>query len=332
MSSSTLTTIQNGLTVYGYSICMLLGNFGNAFIIIIFNRQRQSACGIYLVGAAVMNIVVLTFNGIVTIFSFYHSDRTMQVIIFCKIYVYLLYTIGQVPKTLIVSASIDRFLITSNRASLRAFSTPKRAKYFVLFSLIFWSLFMIPIPIIITVVYGQCTAAGLNSIIESLYTIIFISLIPSITSAIFGYLSYRNIRQMQIRVQPVGQNTINVNNNIHRRDRDLLIIVIAEVIVYVVTTALFPLIQSEMLVTQYVLPNKSFQYVKIEIFILNIAVFLLAVNSAAPFYTYLISSKSFRRDFKQLIINSYWKLTGQTPVVQIIDRTDQGLTQRSTRV
>jgi hypothetical protein len=137
---------------------------------------------------------------------------------------------------------------------------------------------------------------------------------------------------MQIRVQPVGQNTINVNNNIHRRDRDLLIIVIAEVIVYVVTTALFPLIQSEMLVTQYVLPNKSFQYVQIEIFILNIAVFLLAVNSAAPFYTYLISSKSFRRDFKQLIINSYWKLTGQTPVVQIVDRTDQGLTQRSTRV
>jgi hypothetical protein len=332
MSSSTLTTIENGLTVYGYSICMILGNFGNAFIIIIFNQQRQSACAIYLVGAAVMNILYLTFDGIVSILTFYYPDRTIQVINFCKIYVYFLYTLGQVPKTLIVLASIDRFLITSNRASLRAFSTPKRAKYLIFFSLIFWSLFIIPLPIIITVVYGECSASGLNSIIESLYSIIFVCLMPSITSAIFGYLSYRNIRQMQIRVQPVVRNTINENNNIHRRDRDLLIIVIAEVIVYVVTTALFPLILSEMLVTQYVLPNKSFQYVQIEIFILNIALFLVSVNSAAPFYTYLISSKSFRRDFKQLIINSYRKLTGQTPVVQIVPRTDQALIQRSTRV
>jgi hypothetical protein len=233
---------------------------------------------------------------------------------------------------LLILACIDRFLITSNRARFRAFSTPKRAKYLIFFSCIFWSLFLIPIPIIITAVYGQCTTSGVDSIIQSLYSIIFINLIPTITSAIFGYLSYRNIRQMQIRVQPVVQNTINVNNNIHRRDRDLLIIVIAEVIVYALTTTLFPLIRSEMLISPYVLPNKSFQYSQIEIFILNIAVILLFISSAAPFYTYLISSKSFRRDFKQLIINSYLKLTRQTPVVEINSRTDRALTQRDTRV
>jgi hypothetical protein len=87
-----------------------------------------------------------------------------------------------------------------------------------------------------------------------------------------------------------------------------------------------------MLISPYVLPNKSFQYLQIEIFILNIALFLLFINSAAPFYAYLISSKSFRRDFKQLIINNYWKLRGQAPVVQINSRTDRVLTQRDTRV
>jgi hypothetical protein len=261
---------------------------------------------------------------------FYYPDRTILVIIFCKLYKYILYIVGQEAKTMITLACIDRFLITSNRVSFRAFSTPKRAKYLILYSLIFWSLSAIHVPIMITVVNGQCTTSGIYSIIYFIYTIIFVSLIPTITSAIFGYLTYRNIRQTRNRVQPFVQNAINANIFTQRRDRDLLIIVIAEVVTYFVTTALFPLILLEMLISHYVIPNKSFQYLQIEIFIVNIAVFLLFVNSAAPFYTYLISSKSFRRDFKQLIINSYWKLTRQTPV-EIVARTGRRLKQQETR-
>jgi hypothetical protein len=330
MSTSTLTTIENQLTVYGYSICMILGNIGNVFIVFIFNRQRQTACAIYLICSAVVNIVYLTFDGIATIVMFYYPDRTILVIIFCKLYKYILYIVGQEAKTMIILACIDRFLITSNRASFRAFSTPKRAKYLIFYSFIFWSLSTIHVPIMITVVHGQCTTSGIYSIIYSIYTIIFVSLIPTITSAIFGYLTYRNIRQTRNRIQPIEQNTINANISTQRRNRDLLIIVIAEVVTYFVTTALFPLILLEMLISEYLIPNKSFQYLQIEIFIVNIAVFLLFVNSAAPFYIYLISSKSFRRDFKQLIINSYRKLTRQTPV-EIVARTGRRLKQQETR-
>jgi hypothetical protein len=320
MSSSTLTTIENQLTVYGYSIFMILGNIGNVFIVIIFSRQRQTACAIYLICSAVMNIVYLTYDGIATIVMFYYPDRTTRVIIFCKTYKYILYIFGQEAKTMIVSACIDRFLITSSRANFRAFSTPQRAKYLIVFSFIFWLLSTIHVPIMMTVVNGQCTTSNVYSIIYTVYTIIFVCLIPTITSAIFGYLTYGNMRQMQIRVQPLVQNTINTNTSIQRRDRDLLVIVIAEVVTYFVTTALFPLILLEMLITEYVMPNKSFQYLQIEILIYNIAVFLLYVNTAAPFYTYLISSKSFRREFKQLIIKIYWKLARKTPT-EIIFRT-----------
>jgi hypothetical protein len=183
----------------------------------------------------------------------------------------------------------------------------------------------------ITVVNGQCTISGIYSIIYSLYAIIFVGLIPSIMSATFGYLTYRSMRRIKRRVQPVAQNTIDRNNYIHGQDRNLLIIVIAEVFVYVITTALFPLIQLEMMISQYAIPKKSYQYLQIEIFILNIAaLFLLSVNTAAAFYTYLIVSKSFRQDFKQLIINSYRKLRRLT-IVEIIPRADQTLTQRDTR-
>jgi hypothetical protein len=331
MSSSTLTTIQNQLTIYGYTIFMIMGNIGNVFIVIIFSPQRQTPCAIYLICAAVVNTVYLTFDGIASIFILYYPDRTTLVISFCKIHSYLLNVIGQVPKTLLILACIDRFLITSDRANFRAFSTPKRAKYLFFFSCIFWSLIAIPFSIMETILNGQCNRFGVNSIIYSVYSILFIGLIPTIISAIFGYLSYHNMRQMQNRVQPIGQNIINVNISIKRRDRDLLIIVIAEVVAYVVTTALFPLIQLEMMISQYVLPNKSFQYLQIEIFILNIAHFLLFVNSAAPFYTYLIASKSFRRDFKQLIINGYRKLR-RPPPIQIVPRVNETSAQRETRV
>jgi hypothetical protein len=310
---------------------MILGNIGNVFIAIIFSRQRQSACALYLICSAVGNSVYLTFEGIASILTLYYPDRTIRTIIFCKMYSYTLNFVGQVPKTMLILACIDRFLITSNRASFRAFSTPKRAKYLIFFSTMFWLLSTIHVPIMMTVVYGQCITSGVYATIYSFYSLIFVSLIPTITSAIFGYLTYRNMRQLQNRIQPVVQNIVNANITIQRRDRDLLIIVIAEVVTYVVTTALFPLIQLEMMISGYLIPNKSFQYLQIEIFILNIAYFLLFINCAAPFYTYLISSKSFRRDCQELIINTYWKLTRQIPV-KTVSRTDRTLTQRETRI
>jgi hypothetical protein len=331
MSSSTLTTIQNQLNFYGYLIFMILGNIGNLFILFIFNRQRQSACSIYLICSAVMNIIFLTFNGFFLIFPVYYDDGTAHGIILCRIYIYILNIFGQEGRTMIVLACMDRFLITSNRVSFRAFSTPKRAKYLIPFSFIFWLLFLIFVPIMRIVVDGRCTTSGVYTIIYTLYSIIFICLIPSITSAIFGFLSYRNMRQVKNRVQPVGQNTTNGNIFIQRRDRDLLIIVIAQVFFYVVTTALFPLIQLEMMISKYVIPNKSSLYSQIETLILNIAVLLLFINSAAPFYTYLVSSKSFRGEFTQLIINIYRKLRRQPPI-QIDFRRDRILTQRQIRI
>jgi len=331
MSSSTLTTIENGLTLYGNPIFLTLGNIGNVFIIIIFSGQRQSACAIYLTSSGVMNSLYLTFSGIASLVTYYYPEKTMGIMAFCKMYAFIVNIIGQIPKSMIIFACIDRFLITSDLPRFRAFSTPKRAKYFIFFSIIFWVLLAIPALLMTSLVNGQCISSGVFQVIYSVDSILFIGFIPTIISAIFGYLTYRNMRQMKNRIQPVTQNKINANFTIQRLDHDLLIIVIAEVFVYVVTTVLFPLIQLEMMITRYAMPNKSFQYSQIEIFILNIAYFLLSINSAAPFYTYVISSKSFRRDFKQLITNTYRKLTNQTRV-EPLSKTDRTLTQRETRV
>ncbi len=55
MLTSILPTIENQLNFYGYTISMIMGNIGNIFIIIIFTRQRQNTCSIFLITSAIVN-------------------------------------------------------------------------------------------------------------------------------------------------------------------------------------------------------------------------------------------------------------------------------------
>jgi hypothetical protein len=331
MSSSTLTTIQTQLNLYGNPILTILGIIGNIFIVIFFSRQRRNPCGIYLMSSGILNCVYVTFFGSLQIFPYYYGNGTMLDLAFCKMYAYIVIWLGQIAKTVVILACLDRFLITNERATFRAFSTLKRAKWLIFFSIVVWLILNIHVPIMRTISNGQCVATGIYSKIYTLYVIIFVSLIPTIILCVFGYLTYRNMRQLQLRVQPIAHNRIDANNNIRRQDRDLLIIVISEVLLYILTTTPYSLILLEKMISGYIISNKSVQYSQIEGFILTIAQILLFVNSAIPFYIYLVSSKSFCRDFKQLFISAYRKLRPQSTNV-IVSAIHNALAQRETVV
>jgi hypothetical protein len=234
---------------------------------------------------------------------------------------------------MIIAACIDRFLLTSSRTTYRAFSTPKRAKWLIFFTIIFWPLFLSFVPIISTIANGRCGTLGTNAIIISVYLLVFIGFLPPIVLGVFGYLAYRNMRQVHNRIQPVINNEINTKNSIGRRDREMWTMVISEALVYILTASFFPIILTEMLISQNIIPNKSFQYLQIESFLLFIASWLLFINRATPFYICFIVSKQFRRNFKRLIIKFYQKLTRQQPQpVQMVGRTHQASTMRDTYV
>lgn len=114
-------------------------------------------------------------------------------------------------------------MITSHRANLRAFSTTKQAKYLVAFAYIFWSIAASHHAIFMFVTNGQCGTS-------SSYSILFIGFGPSGILIIFASLIFRNLRQMRRCVQPFDQNIANRNPILQRRDQELLVLVIAEVI------------------------------------------------------------------------------------------------------
>ncbi|CAF0786834.1 unnamed protein product [Rotaria sordida] len=316
MSSSILTNIQNQLSLYGYPICLILGNIGNIFIVMVFIRQRQNACTIYILTSAIMSDLYVNFNGFVQLFPFYYRDETPFEFFLCKKRPYLTNILGQLGNTMLILASIDRYMISHRNATIRSLSTPKRAKWLIFFAIIFWLINCIHIPIMQTIINGRCTTYGIYTTIYSIYSIIFVGLIPPTLLIIFGSLTYHNMKKRHIRIQPISNNINDQHISIQRRDKDLFIIVLCEALLYIITTTLFPLMLLESMISQYIIINKSVQHLQIESFLFSIVFILLLLNSSLPFYIYLIGSKSFRRDFKQLFIDGYQKLKRQQ-IVQI---------------
>ena len=232
---------------------------------------------------------------------------------------------------MLLLACIDRYMITSNQAHRRALSTPKRAKYLILFSYIFWLIVACHVPIMTTIVNAQCTRVGLYATIYTFYIILVVGLIPSVTLIALASLTYRNLRRLRRRIQPAALDGSVANVSIQRRDRDLLVLVLSEVIIYVSATSLFPAVLLETMISQYIMPTKSLQYFQAQMFAMNVAILLLCTYSAAPFYTYMISSTSFRRDFQQLIMYCYRKAERPAPH-QTRSQINRALTQQDTRV
>lgn len=330
MSVASLISIQNQLNYYGYLTVLVTGIIGNLLILPIFGRQRQNACSIYLLALALTNLLYLIVTYFFKFFSIHYNDGSTGAIIFCKIANYAPSYFGQVSKTILVWACIDRYLITSHRAKFRALTTPKRAKYFIFFTYLFWIGVSCPPVIVYTVINGQCIRTG-TAIVITLYSLVSVGLVPSLTLSIFTYLTYLNIKRLRSRIQPFTQGTAPKNQIIQRRDRDLLILVISEVIVYIITTAPFPAILLEMLITQYTTPMKSLYQTFVELFVFNLSFFLLYILNAAPFYIYMISSASFRRDFCQLMFETYRKVRRQ-PVGHPASQTQQSTMQQIPRL
>ena len=89
---------------------------------------------------------------------------------------------------------------------------------------------------------------------------------------------------------------------IGKRDRQLLISLICEVILYVLTNLLFSVNTTYLAITAS--ERKTMERLGIESFISYFASpFLIIINNCAPFYLYFLVSSKFRRDvFKFFII------------------------------
>ena len=96
MSSSSLTTIQTQMSLYGFPVLLVVGTIGNIFVLILFSRRLHNACSLYLINSAATNIFYLQFNIFFRMFPPNYSEQSTRASILCKILSYVPNVSGQI--------------------------------------------------------------------------------------------------------------------------------------------------------------------------------------------------------------------------------------------
>ncbi|CAF3428181.1 unnamed protein product [Rotaria sp. Silwood2] len=297
MSTSVLPVIQTELNRYGLSIILILGIIGNSFIIILFRKYRQNSCSMYFFWASIINNLYLLFAIPPTLYSINYGDLNSRSLIYCKLRFYLTNTLGQSARYCIILACIDRFILTTMNVYFQILIQPTNARYLMCIMFLFWHIFPIHILFSTTIINGRCNQFGLYYILHNIYLIIFVGFIPIILMSVFGYLTYRNVRQLQLRIQPISYSTVNHRGSIitQSRERQLFYMVLGETFIHVITILLYPFILLEISITTYMGVVKSIDRIRIENFIVTIASLTFFINIGSRFYIFFVMSKTFRK-------------------------------------
>ncbi|CAF1019114.1 unnamed protein product [Adineta steineri] len=301
MTVTILPFIQTQITRYGMSALMILGNIGNILIIILFYQRRKNSCAMYLLCVALLNSASLTCTGVINVYALDYGDPTARSLVFCKLRLYVTHIWNQSSRYLTVLACIDRYMWTRDDAHTRFMIRSSTSRYLAAMVFLFWHIFPIHIPVLATINNGKCSEFGVYYVVYQVYNSISLGLLPPILMSIFGFSAYHNMKKLHLRIRPMGNNGDD-NGRIHRRDRDLLLMILTEVVVYVLTAVPFPFVVLEIAVTNYMGIIKSVERVENENFLNSTTLTFLYLNNSSPFYTYFAASKAFRKDCKTLFM------------------------------
>ncbi len=103
-------------------------------------------------------------------------------------------------------------------------------------TLIAWPVIVIHISILLTIQSGQCSTFETYSLIYSVYSFIVAGLLPSALMILFGFKTMRDLDLISTRVR-LNNNENNIR--INRRDYNLMIILMWEVIIYLFSVFYF---------------------------------------------------------------------------------------------
>ncbi|CAF0835077.1 unnamed protein product [Adineta steineri] len=316
MISITLAQAQRAMSSYGLSTFYILGTIGNFLLICILIQRthRQNSCALYLLSTSIVNFILIQCILPASIYSADHVDPQNISLVWCKIRSYLFNSLLMLYRWYKMAACLDRAAMCNRHAWIRSFSSARVACRTILIITILWLLIPIHLAAYFRIESNRCIPqSGIYAKFFSVYSIVISGWSPPTVMGIFGYIAYKNLKKVKPRVNPstIPTGIINdyLNNNIasrtldfhyiSKRNRQLLVLLICEIILYMCTNLLYSVNITYSAITSDV--SKSSDRIYIESFIAYFSSpFLIIINNCAPFYLYLIISSKFRHDVKKL--------------------------------
>lgn len=301
MTVTDLPDIQQDMIRYGTTVCFGLGLVGNICSCIMFTRQlhRRRPSSIYFLYLSICSIIYLFWSVTPLLYSLNYGDPQVQSVVFCKLRLYGIHVLGQYLRYAIVLACADRFFASHSNPRFRQLSSVRLAVKLIFLMTVGWPIVGIHLPILMDLREGICEIIDSYRLIYAIYQIALVGIFPPVLMIIFSALTIRRLHQRH-----------KTQTRAKRRDRHMMRMVIAEVLVNVITSIPFSLNLVYGGITHDVV-DKSAQRLEIEAFLSFITHFLIYFISVAPFYLFLITSKPFRSEFSTLLIQCWNKSTLQ---------------------
>jgi len=315
MSSELINNLNTSITyLYKYVLLTIyiLGNFGNIFSFLLFLRKswRKKVCVFYFQVALFFNTCYLncTTIGLTLIngFSFlFHNQNNFM----CKGYFYFSFVFATISPTILILASIDRLLISSQNVDTRLYSSKRLAYFSISVSIIFWILVNIhllfkvnmqqPYPFL-RYCYYDSSEQYLNIVSissTSIHVIFFVLMIA------LCLLSFKNVKQIRI----ISSHQRQVTRSMTKKDFQLLRCLFVQDLVFILFGMLIIINYLYMTATSY--QTRTVLRSTIENFLKYLFNLFYAVPFAADFFVFILVSKAFRSECKRIVCRTVRKRT-----------------------
>jgi hypothetical protein len=300
--SPSLVDVQAWMTEYLMSTFLVLGVLGNIINIHMFTLKNffRNSCCMYLLAASIINVFSISWGILPSLYVLDNTDPSTYSVTYCKLRPYTIHTLLMIGRSLIVFACADRYAMCARSVRLRSFCEPKSAIRIIIAHIFVWPLLTIHIAILQNYIGNKCFTSGPYILIYGVYVTIVAGTVPPVLMIIFSVLTIRYRRELRTRL-----NTARINN---RRDDALTIMLLSQVVVYVITTSLYPAITLYRAITNG--QTKSIESQQIETFVNFLGGSILVyLNPTSAFYVYFIASKNFRKECKTNFIRLYKRIT-----------------------
>jgi len=227
VTSEELFNLAEIYTFYASILSLILGIFGNMFVILIFGNLpifRNRPCSFYLTIETIANIVLLLAIYSSRIVAFRFGQDPVHIFLYwCKIRTILTQICCLSSLAIVSLAAIDQYFSTNYHVFIRKFSTIKTAHRTSRILLLLSIIHSIPFFIFYEI-RSPLGCLAYNSIFvkyqSMFYYPILLASIPLAISITFSLLAYRNVRRIIRRQIPIVR---------RRLDRQLTAIVLARV-------------------------------------------------------------------------------------------------------
>ena len=185
---------------------------------------------------------------------------------------------------IVIAACIDRWALTSHpNVRIRSICRPIIARYVILILIPLWCIIPIHMAVFITISAGRCGAPSNYSFAFGLYLLFIIGIIPPLLMISFGVSAWFNLKKVRRRVHAMSRPR---QFRFPKTDRDLMRMLSSEVLVYLITTILYPANVLYGVVTAPIAQQKSALRLAIESLIgFIVSPLLNYIYCVAPFYS-----------------------------------------------